>query len=63
MRRDCSLPQEWLEVLFAKNPPYTLYQLQNEVTISELYDALELIEIQKLFEIEEQRINNENASS
>jgi hypothetical protein len=49
--------------LFAKNPPYTLYQLQNEVTISELYDALEVLEIQKLFDIEEERMNRENASS
>ena len=52
-----------MAILFAKNPPYTLYQLQNEVTMSELYQALEVLEIQRLFEIEEQRINKENASS
>lgn len=63
MQRDCSLPEEWVAILFAKNPPYTLYQLQNEVTIIDLYDALEVLEIQKLFEIEEQRMNKENASS
>lgn len=62
MNRDCSLPDEWLQILFAKNPPYTLYQLQKEVTMVELNDALELLEIQKLFEIEEERINRENAS-
>lgn len=63
MKQDCSLPEEWIAILFAKNPPYTLYQLQNEVTISELYDALEVLEIQKLFDIEEERMNRENASS
>lgn len=63
LNRDCSLPDEWLDILFAKNPPYTLYQLQKEVTMIELNDALEFLEVQKLFDIEEQRINKENASS
>ncbi len=63
LNRDCSLPTEWLDILFAKNPPYTLYQLQKEITMVELNDALEFLEIQKLFDIEEQRINKENASS
>lgn len=63
LNRDCSLPTEWLDILFAKNPPYTLYQLQTEITMVELNDALEFLEIQKLFDIEEQRINKENASS
>lgn len=59
---NCSLPDEWVAILLAKNPPYTLYQLQNEVTMPELYDALELLEIQKFLDIEEERLKKENAN-
>lgn len=54
-----TLPQEWIHILTAENPPLSLEYLINDATIEDVYDALELIEIKKYLRLEAEKLDGD----
>lgn len=49
---------EWLHILQADKPLATYYQLEYELTVPDVYDLLEILEVERFYKIEQNRIEN-----
>ena len=52
-----------MTILSDENPPLTLYQLSHEVTMYDVYDALELLEFKKYLNIEQHNLEQSQQTS
>lgn len=58
MEESISLPKEWIHILSAETPLLSLEYLINDATVSDVYDALEMMEISKYLRLEAEKFNN-----
>lgn len=52
------MPKEWLHILQEERPLCTYNELK-EMTVKEVHDVLEVIEMRRMYKIEEIRIKNQ----
>jgi len=50
------MPIEWMIILTSEKPLATYYQLEYELTVSDVYDILEIMEVDKFYTLEMKRI-------
>lgn len=50
------MPMEWLTILQSEKPLATYYQLEYELTVVDVYNILEIMEVDKFYSLEMQRI-------
>lgn len=55
-----SLPKEWIHILNAEAPLLSLEYLINDATVEDVYDALEMMEVQKYLRLEAEKFNDGN---
>ena len=55
-----SLPKEWLHILNEEKPLLSLEYLINDATVEDVYDALEMMEVQKYLRLEAEKFNDVN---
>ncbi|CAL1777562.1 hypothetical protein BRC2024_KCUCJSVR_CDS_0142 [Acinetobacter phage vB_AbaM_KissB] len=60
MEANLSLPKEWVHILNAEKPLLSLEYLINDATLEDVYDALEMMEVQKYLKIEAEKFEDDN---
>lgn len=52
------MPLEWLHILSMKgvDKPSTLYDLKYKYTVGDVYDMLEVLDVENMYDSEEERI-------